>query len=358
MDEPLRIMDEPLRVAMLAPPWIPVPPPAYGGIESVVALLVDALVARGNEVTLIAARGSRSGAELVHPLERVPGEEIERSLHEADHVARAFALVDEDGGYDIVHDHCGFTALAFADRLRTPVVHTLHGPFDDDTAEFYAEHAHKGSLVAISQAQADMAPDGVEVAAVVPNPVDIDAIPLQTGPRGEHLLWLNRFAPVKGADRAIEVARRAGRPLVLAGPIQNGQQEHFEEAVEPHVDGVDVRYVGEVGGEEKLELLGSAAALLMPIRWPEPFGMAMVEAMASGTPVLAFPEGAAPEVVQHGVSGFVCEDEAAMADAVARLDELDPHECRRSTERFLPDVVAQGYEDVYVTARATMGSLG
>jgi glycosyltransferase involved in cell wall biosynthesis len=347
-----------LRIAMLAPPWIPVPPPGYGGIESVVALLVDALVERGNDVTLIAAEGSGTRAHVVSLLDRVPGDEIERSLHEADHVSRAFAYIEETGGFDVVHDHCGFTSLAFADRLTTPLVHTLHGPFDDATAEFYAEHAAKGALVAISRAQAEMAPDGVEVAAVVPNPIDIEAIPFQGGPRDDTLLWLNRFDPVKGAHRAIDVARRAERPLILAGPVQPGQEDHFQEEVEPHVDGDRVRYVGEVGGDEKLELIGSCAALLMPIRWPEPFGMAMVEAMACGTPVLAFREGSTPEVVEEGVSGFVCEDEEEMAAAVGRLGELDPEACRRSAERFRPDIVAQMYEEAYVRAGARAGSLG
>jgi glycosyltransferase involved in cell wall biosynthesis len=236
-------------------------------------------------------------------------------------------------------------------------VHTLHGPFDDATAEFYAQHAHKGALVAISRAQAEMAPEGVEVAAVVPNPIDVEAIPLRREGRGEHLLWLNRFAEVKGADRAIEVAKRAGRPLVLAGPVQEGQAEHFQQDVEPHVDDEQVKYVGEVGGDDKLELIGSSAALLMPIRWPEPFGMAMVEAMACGTPVLAFREGSTPEVVEEGVSGFVCDDEEAMAEAVGRLGELDPDGCRRSAERFRPDVVAELYEQAYVQAAASSGSL-
>ena len=350
-------MTQRLRIAMLAPPWIPVPPPAYGGIETVVGLLVDALVARGHEVTLIAPPGSATNGDAVHPLERVPDTEIERSLHEADHVARAFDLVDEDGGYDVVHDHCGFTGLAFADRLRTPLVHTLHGPFDDDTCAFYAEHGSKGALVAISRAQAEMAPEGAAIAAVIPNPVDISLYPLQED-KGEHLLWMNRFAPVKGADRAIDVARRAGRPLVLAGPVQTGQEEHFREAVEPHIDGERVRYAGEVGGAEKAELIGSAAALLMPIRWAEPFGMAMVEAMACGTPVLAFPEGAAPEVVQDGVCGFLCDDEEAMAAAVERVGELDPAACRQCAERFDPDRVAAAYEQAYVQAAARAGSPG
>ena len=348
------------HLAMLAPPWIPIPPPAYGGIEHVVSLLTAGLVDAGHRVTLFAAPGSRSPAEVHSPLAEPHPDEIQFSLFEVDHVARSFDAIDaaaEDGDpFDLVHDHTGFSALAMAGRLQTPLVHTLHGPFEPDAFRFYSCHGAKAQLVAISAAQRESAPehlrDGI---AVVPNPLDVDACPFSEA-AGEYLLWVGRMNDDKGPQRAIAAARAAGLPLVVAGPVQTGQEEFFAREVEPHIDGDTVRYAGEVGGQDKDELYLGARALLMPIRWEEPFGMVMVEAMACGTPVIAFPEGSAPEVVIDGETGFVVEDEEAMARAVGRLDEIDRGRCRESVrERFdVPKVVAR-YERVYDRARRRDG---
>jgi glycosyltransferase involved in cell wall biosynthesis len=339
-----------LRIAMLAPPWIAVPPPGYGGIEFVVALLCDALVARGHDVELFCAPGSRSAATVRPLLREAHPESIERSLFEADHVARAFAAVDAASRtgrpFDLVHDHCGYTALAMANRLATPLVHTIHGPFDRATKEFYARHGAKGSLVCISHAQAQAAPAGAHVSAVVHNPIDVHSWPV--GYRKEdYLLWVGRMVPEKGPHRAIEVAKATGRPLVLAGVVQPGFERFFATEIEPHIDGRMIRYVGEVGGARKQRLFADAFAFLMPIRWPEPFGMVIVEALAAGTPVLAFAHGAAPEIIEHGNSGFLVADEDEMAAMVDKAADIEPQACRRAAERFSPGRVAAGYEAVY-----------
>jgi glycosyltransferase involved in cell wall biosynthesis len=335
---------------MLAPPWIPVPPPGYGGIELVVSILCDALVRRGVRVTLFAAPGSRSTASVHEVLPEAHPGEIERCLHEVDHVACALAAVEEAAvagdGYDVVHDHCGFTLVAMADRVPVPVVHTLHGPFTTETSGFYARHGHKAHLVGISRAQVAEAPPGLRIVGRVPNPIDVHNWPVGTRKDG-YLLWIGRLTEAKGPHRAIAVARAAGVRLVLAGPVQPGNEPFFRDVVAPLVDGDRVRYVGEVGGERKRRLFAGAAALLMPIRWNEPFGMVMVEALACGTPVIAFREGAAPEIVQDGVNGFVVDDEEGMARAVARLGDLDPAACRRSAGRFAGDSAAAAYESVY-----------
>jgi glycosyltransferase involved in cell wall biosynthesis len=340
----------PRRIAMLAPPWIPVPPPGYGGIEFVVALLCEALVARGHDVELLCAPGSQSRARVRPILEAPHPERIGVALFEADHVARAFGLIDAAAAngapFDVVHDHSGYTALAMADRLELPLVHTVHGPFDHDTKPYYARHGAKGTLVCISRSQASSAPDGVRVGAVVYNPIDVDAWPVGLR-KQEWLLWLGRIVPEKGPHRAIRVARAAGRPLVLAGNVQPGNERFFADEIQPHIDGTNVRYVGEVGGARKQQLFADAYAFLMPIRWPEPFGMVIVEALATGTPVLAFNQGAAPEIVEHGLSGFLVEDEDEMAARVPEAGELDPLRCRESAQRFSPDRVAAGYESVY-----------
>jgi glycosyltransferase involved in cell wall biosynthesis len=349
-----------LRVAMLAPPWISVPPPAYGGIEAVVALLCDALVARGHAVTLFAAPGSQSTATVHTLLDDAHPDTIGSAMHESDHVAGAWTQIDAAGdqghGFDVVHDHSGFTALAMADRIVVPVVHTLHGAFTRETARFYQRHGHKARLVAISRSQAGSAPPGVSVDAVVPNPIAVGRWPLRAD-KHDYLLWIGRMDPIKGAHRAIIAARLADRPLVLAGPVQSGQEGYFSEQVQPHIDGHRVRYVGEIGGAPKRELFAHASALLMPIRWPEPFGMVMVEALACGTPVIAFPEGAASEIVIDGHNGMLVTDEGEMARAVARLHEIDPASCRATAaERYDIAITAAGYERVYrhtLSARGT-----
>lgn len=342
----------PLRIALLAPPWLSVPPTGYGGIEAMLALLADALVAEGHDVTLLAAPGSRSSAEVVELLDRVHGDQMGASVVEADHVGRAFAYLEraalEGRPYDVLHDNSGWVALAMADRLDVPVLHTVHGPFDDENAyRFYSEHGHKAAIACISSAQAAMSPDGLDVAAVVPNPVDVDAWPTDV-PKDDYLLWVGRFTREKGPHRAIRVAQASGRRLILAGPVQPGQESFFANSIEPHLDGDQIRYIGEVGGWRKQELFAGARALLVPISWPEPFGMVMVEAMAAGTPVIAFPEGSVPEVVEAGRSGLLVDDVDEMASAVADVDQLDPSECRASArERFSPERVARQYEAVY-----------
>jgi len=340
----------PLRIAMLAPPWIEIPPAGYGGIEQVVDLLCRELVQRGHSVTLFAAPGTSSSATVRPLLDRPHPDAIGAALYEADHVALAFEAVDlaATAGvpFDVVHDHSGFTALAMADRIATPVLHTLHGPFTDDTSRFYARHGHKAAIVAISRGQLAKAPAGLTVSAVIPNPIDVGSWPLCRR-KDDYLLWIGRMAADKGPHRAIDAARRAGRRLVLAGPIQPGQEGFFEREVRPRLDGERVQFVGEVGGVGKQELFARATALLMPIRWPEPFGMVMIEALACGTPVIAFPEGAASEIVIHGENGFLVKDEAEMAGAIAELGELDPGRCRASVSRYAADGIAARYELVY-----------
>ena len=342
---------------MLAPPWIPVPPPGYGGIEAVVDLLCEALVDRGHQVTLFAAPGSRSAARVRTLLEAAHPDAIGSSLHESDHVACTWDEVDlaakQGRAFDVVHDHSGFTALAMADRVSAPVVHTVHGPFDENTERFYQRHGHKARLVGISRSQAASTPPGVSVTDVVPNPIAVDRWPLHVH-KQDYLLWIGRMDPIKGAHRAIEAARLAGRTLMLAGPVQTGQESYYRERVQPHVDGLRVQHIGEVGGTAKQELFANATALLMPIRWREPFGMVMVEALACGTPVIAFPEGAAAEIVIDGENGLLVADEAAMARAIERVGSIDPARCRASVaERYDISVTSAGYEDVYRQAITT-----
>lgn len=345
----------PLRVAMLAPPWISVPSPGYGGVESVVSALTETLVRRGHRVTLFCAPGSASRANVVTLLDEAHPDEIERSLYEVDHVGQAFDEIDAttDGDrFDIVHDHCGFTGLAMANRLDTPLVHTLHGPFTANTAAFYARHGHKATLVGISRAQLSSAPAGLGMIDSIPNPIDLRAWSLRER-KDEYLLWIGRMTPEKGPHRAIAAAHAVDVPLVLAGVIQPGQQAFFDREIAPHIDGDRVRFVGEVGGASKRSLFARARGLLMPIRWNEPFGMVVVEALACGTPVIAFPEGAVRELVIDGKTGFLVDDEGGMAVAIGRLSQIDARDCRAWVRRHCDvEVVAAAYERVYRSVAA------
>ncbi len=339
-----------LRIAMLAPPWISVPAPGYGGVESVVSTLTEALVRQGHRVTLFCAPGSASRATVVTLLAQCHPDEIERSLYEVDHVGQAFDRIDlaPDGDpFDVIHDHCGFAGLAMAGRIKTPVVHTVHGPFTTETAAFYARHGHKAALVGISQAQLASAPPVLGPIESIPNPIDLRAWPLEEH-KGDTLLWIGRMTAEKGPHRAIAAARAVDAPLVLAGVIQPGQQAFFEREVAPHIDGTRVRYIGEVGGAAKRSLFARARGLLMPIRWDEPFGMVMVEALACGTPVIAFREGAACELVIDGKTGFLVDDERAMADAIGHLPRIAARDCRAWVRDHCEiDVVAAAYERTY-----------
>jgi glycosyltransferase involved in cell wall biosynthesis len=352
----LPVKSRPLRIAMLAPPWIAVPPPGYGGVEAVVSALTEELVGHGHDVTLLCAPGSESAANVVTLLAEAHPDEIERSLYEADHVARAFAIIEQPPAnlrFDVVHDHCGFTALALADRLDTPFVHTLHGAFTESTSAFYAQHGHKAEIVGISRAQLTTAPLGLRSAAVIPNPIDLCLWPLVER-KSDYLLWVGRMTAEKGPHRAIAAARLAGMPLVLAGPIQPGQRAFFDREVAPHIDGEEVRFVGEVGGATKRSLFAEARALLMPIRWDEPFGMVMVEALACGTPVIAFREGAARELVVDGETGFLVDSEREMAGAIAQLPRIAPITCRTwVAEHCEVGVVTDAYELAYRRAART-----
>ncbi len=340
----------PLRIAMLAPPWISTPSAGYGGVESVVSTLTEALVQRGHDVTLFSAPGSVSAATVVSLLDATHPDEIQRALYEVDHVAQAFDRIDLAAlteRFDVIHDHCGFTGLAMANRMATPLVHTLHGPFTPSTAAFYARHGHKGTLVGISRAQLASAPRGLTPVGPIPNPIDLQAWTLQER-KGDYLLWVGRMTPEKGPQRAIAAAQAVDVPLVLAGVIQPGQQEFFDAEVAPHIDGDRVRFIGEVGGSAKRALFAKARGLLMPIRWDEPFGMVVVEALACGTPVIAFPEGAVRELIVDAKTGFLVKDTRAMADAIGQLSRISARDCRAWVSHHCDgDVVAAAYERTY-----------
>jgi glycosyltransferase involved in cell wall biosynthesis len=332
-----------LRIGLLAPPWVPVPPPSYGGIEQVVATLAEGLVERGHEVVLVAAPGSSlHGVRLVSPLASLP-ELIGESAADWRH---ALAGIDALTDVDVIVDHSGPLGALLTSRLPIPALHVTHGPLDIVPTEIYegiARHSPRLRLVAISNAQRAMA-SGLPFAGVCHNGLALDSAPFRAQPDG-YLAFLGRMSPEKGPADAIRIARRAGLPLLIGAKCREpAEHAYFAQHVAPAL-GPDVVWLGELNAGEKYDLLAGARALLFPIAWPEPFGMVMIEAMACGTPVLATARGSVPEVVADGVTGFVRSTPDELVEAVARIGEIDRRACRRRVaELFSAEAMTAGYE--------------
>ena len=322
-------MSERLRIAIIAPPWFAVPPTGYGGIELVVSYLADGLVDRGHEVTLFAAGGSRTKARLVETFPEPPSKALGDPVFELRHLMQAYSRWEE---FDIIHDHT-FAGPAIGACLPVPIVHTLHGPTTERMAPYIADLARRGvHLVAISHHQRSTLPEGVS-ATVIHNGVDPAAFPFSAR-HGDYLLFCGRINPEKGPVQAVEIARRAGLPLLMVVKINEPlEEEYWEAEVKPRLRGLEVEVKQQPPTEEKLRAYRDALATLFPIQWPEPFGLVMIESMATGTPVIAFRNGSAPEVIQHGVTGFLCESVEEAAELVPRVRELDRRACRQRVER-------------------------
>jgi len=333
-----------MRIALVAPPFYEVPPAAYGGIERVVAQLADGLVYRGHDVTLLAAAGSQTKARLVTTFDEPQWPRLGRPEPELLHAARVAEHI-ADLRPDLVHDHSAI-GPAFARERSVPTVVTSHGPATGPWGEYLSAAGDSMHLVAISQAQVDLTPE-LPWRGVVHNSVDASDIPFRAE-KEDYVVWLGRFSPDKAAHLAIEVARQAGRRILLAGKCSEpDEQKYFDAEVQPRL-GPDAEYVGELGPEEKYQVLGGAAAMVFPLQWEEPFGMVLVEAMACGTPVLSLARGAIPEVVRDGVTGYVRQEASELVDCFDLLDQISPAECRSHVEReFSPEAMVSGYERVY-----------
>ena len=335
-----------MRVAVIAPVWFAVPPTGYGGIELVVSLLADGLVDAGHDVTLFAAGGSHTKAALVSPMAEPPSpQELGNPWYDAFHALSSYLQVS---GFDIVHDHSGIAGPVCGALLRgdPPVVHTLHGPWTDHNRPLYSLLARHLHLVAISAAQRAANLD-VPYAGTVHNGIDLAAYKYRADK--EHaLVYIGRANPDKGPKEAIAIARRAGLPLHMI--LKRGEppeREYFEREIEPMLAS-DVELYENVTHEEKIELLGRACAMVFPIRWPEPFGLVMTEAMACGTPVLTTNWGAAPEIVEDGVTGFRRDGIDDLVEMIGHVGELDPAACRRRVEElFSGGAMVRGYEAVF-----------
>jgi glycosyltransferase involved in cell wall biosynthesis len=340
---------------MIVSPWYPVPPSGYGGIELMAYHLARELQLRGHEVSVIGQQGSKGPFETI----AIAPESWSSQLGTRDHVPReslflyrAYELVRRRA-FDVVHDHSGLPGilLGASSRVQTPVVATIHGDLTEAEGEFLGAVDHRVHLVAISQAQEALVA-GVDWRRVVYNAIDpADYTPI-TNPDEKHnyVLQLARISPIKGQHIAIDVARQIGVPLVLAGKVDNDSCEYFEKEIKPHL-GNGVTWHENIEGEDKQHLLSRARAMLFPIQWEEPFGIAMVEAMVSGTPVIAMARGAANEIVEPGVTGWLARDTGGLIEAYSRLGDIDLERCvKRASERFGPTQMADGYQSVYERA--------
>jgi glycosyltransferase involved in cell wall biosynthesis len=336
-----------MRIAEIAPPWFSVPPPAYGGIERIVAQLADGLTDRGHDVTLFAAGGSKTTATLELTMLDPPDPSlVSNPWLDAFHALSSYLAIGDE--FDVVHDHSGVVgpALGSLRRGRPPVVHTLHGPWNEPTRRYYSllhQHVH---LVAISETQRKLNPD-VRYAGLVYNGVEVADYRFEPR-KDDFLVFIGRANPDKGPAVAVEVARQAGLPLaMIVKKDEDFERRYWDEAVAPTLHD-EVQVFEHVEHDQKVDLLARARALLFPIDWPEPFGLVMTEAMACGTPVVARPRGAATEIVEDGVTGFLRNSIEDLATAAREVDRCSPAACRLRVERcFSSSAMVHGYEEVF-----------
>ena len=338
-----------MKIAQIAPLAERVPPKLYGGTERIVSYLTEELVRQGHEVTLFASGDSVTSAKLV----RCSDIALRLNPSVRDQLPYHIRMLDEvrerADEFDVLHFHIDLLHFPlirdFADRTVT----TLHGRLDlPDLSPFYASFPEV-PLVSISKDQRRWMPRRVNWVGNAYHGLPRQLLPFEPNPHGGYLAFLGRIAPEKRPDRAIEIARLAGLPLRIAAKVDNADRRYWNEVIEPLVKANDnVQFIGEINEQQKAGFLGNAKALLFPIDWPEPFGLVMIEAMACGTPVIAFRCGSVPEVIDHGGSGFIVDTIEAAADAVSKLDGLDRCTVRASFEkRFTAERMARDYCAIY-----------
>ncbi len=346
-----------LRIAQVAPLWFTVPPKGYGGIERIIAMLADDFAGRGHEVTLFASPGSETAANLVSvydaPLTEA-GIPWSNQIWNLRNISRAIEMANR-GLFDVVHLHLDLWGLFFQGLCRAPVVHTLHNPLyrtnadasRTDRLRLFTEEAERTNLVFISESARRNAMVDFPRSRVIYNGIDLGHF-RYNGQGGDHYIWIARMNKHKGVENAIAAAEKAGAKLLLAGRVDPTQQEYFEWVIKPHLND-KIRYIGELKQHQLPDFYGSAKALLYPIEWEEPFGLVVAEAMACGTPVIAYRRGSMEELIEDGNTGFVTESSVdAMVKAMAKIDGIERSTVRRRCEdKFSRGRMADGYEELY-----------
>lgn len=336
-----------MRIAQVSPLWEQVPPPAYGGTELVVSLLTEELVKRGHDVTLFASGDSTTSAKLesVHPKAlRLDASVKDPNIYDMLNMSRVYENAEQ---FDIIHSHVGCVSLPYANLVKTPTVHTLHGIFTPDNEKLFT-HVREQPFISISNSQRDVNL-GLNYVSTVYNGIDPSTYSFYIQPEHPpYLAFLGRMSHEKGAHLAIEIAKRSGWHLKMAGKVDPVDIEYFATQIRPHIDGEQIEFLGEANHNQKSVLMGGAVATLFPITWKEPFGLVMIESMVTGTPVIAMNLGSASEVIAHGVSGFLCETITQCVDAIAPAAQLNRRACRDHVlMNFTAKRMADGYEAVY-----------
>jgi glycosyltransferase involved in cell wall biosynthesis len=333
----------PMHIVVVAPPWYEIPPQGYGGIEAMCFWLVEGLVQRQYDVTLIAAGESHTQARFYSTYSQAPSDRAGRNVPEIVHALAAARILDELRP-DLIHDH-SLAGPLMAEARRVPTLVTAHRPVEGEDGRYYAG-LRNVALVASSRLQRSLAPH-LPWVGVVHNGIPVESYPLSTE-KDDYVLFLNRFNPDKGPDLAIRAAREAGQRLVLAGMcVTPSDQRFFDEAVRPLL-GPDVDCYGPVDPDQKKKLLMGARCLIQPVRWNEPFGLIMIEAMACGTPVVALRAGSVPEIVVHGKTGFICDLAEELTATIEMAGTIDPLACREHVLRsFHVNTMVEAYEGIY-----------
>jgi glycosyltransferase involved in cell wall biosynthesis len=335
-----------MRIAQVAPLIESVPPKHYGGTERIVSYLTEELVRLGHDVTLFASGDSVTTARLIAPCRR----SLRKNERCKDPVARDLILIDHvverAHEFDVIHFHTGYLHFAICRYLPVPHATTVHGRLD--MPDFVAVHERFRDLPVISISNAQRIPvSWANWQATVYHGIPRNLCRFYPNP-GAYLAFLGRISPEKGVERAIEIAKRVAMPLKIAAKVDRADRRYFKRVVEPLLNDSHVEWVGEISDQEKNEFLGNACALLFPIDWPEPFGLVMIEAMACGTPVIAYDSGSVPEVMEDGVTGFVVRELDKAVEAVRRAPELSRENCRNAFEkRFTANRMANDYTKVY-----------
>ena len=338
-----------MRIAQIAPLQVAVPPKAYGGTERVVHNLTEALVRLGHDVTLFAAGDSRTSARLVPMVERAINFDSTVDIT-ALHVAELAEVYRQADDFDIIHSHLEHLTLPFAAQVRTPTILTLHGRLDDPVSTNVYHNSANCHYVSISQSQRRYLPN-LNWVATVHHGVAIDDFPYYPNP-GTYLAFVGRIAPEKGPDRAIEIAIRSGIPLKIAAKVDPIDRAYFQAVIEPMLDHPLVEFLGEVDEAGKREVMGNALALLLPITWPEPFGMVFIESLACGTPILTCPYGSVPELLCDGVTGYARNTIGACVEATKALPYISRAGCRAYAKaRFDTRRMALAYVNAYAKVR-------
>src|SRR6266487_5531178 len=335
-----------MRIAQVAPLFESVPPKLYGGTERVVSWLTEELVRLGHDVTLFASGDSMTTAKLVPACP----ESLRLAAGSVDHLPHHLLLLEEvlrhKNEFDVIHFHIDYLHYPFSKRERYTHVSTLHGRLDLPALVPLYEVYRDMPVVSISDSQREPLPN-LNWQGTVHHGLPEKNYSFHRK-SGKYLAFLGRTSPEKGLDRAIEIAKRAGMTLKIAAKIDKADQEYFDTCIQPSLDHPGIEFVGEIGFPEKNDFLGNATAVLFPVSWPEPFGLVMIEAMACGTPVIAYPMGSVPEVIADGISGYIVSDLDGAVEAVKKIDQLDRRKVRKHFEQhFTADRMAEDYLKIY-----------